>query len=511
MSETHQDKNKRIVKNSLYLYARMFIMLALSIFTARVVYNTLGVDNYGIYHLVGGIIVFFSFLNRGLARASSRFITADIADNDIEKGTRTFNVCLQAHLIIAAIILLLAETVGLYIVNFILNIPADRMYAANWVYQLSVFSAVLGIIQSPFGSVITAYEKMNIYAYFTILDVIFKLFVIYAVQAINGDKLIVYALLIFGVGITNMIIYRTYSFKTFKICRLKFVKNVTLLKEIFKFTSWSLFGQACVVGTNQGVGVLINIYHSVSVNAAMSVSGNITGVVNQFVHNFRVAFNPQIIKSYNLKDYTYVNSLVVRSSKISSFLLIIFFVPLLFETSNVLRLWLGDYPKYAVEFCILGLCCSYIETICNPLWTVVYSQTNIKKYQLYISSVYSLNFIIGWIILFLGAAPYFVIAVRLVIFLGLMLIRLKFVVVFLPSFNVKDWLKEVFANGLFIFIASIAIIGFVNRFNTLPLFLHILATTILSLCLTLPLIYFKGMSNSERTFIITQIKKRIQK
>lgn len=505
MSESYQDKNKRIVKNSLYLYARMFIMLVISLFTARVVYNTLGVNNYGIYNVVGGIIVFFTFLNSGLATASRRFITADIAANNIEKGTQTFNVCIQAHLIIAFIIFILAETIGIWIVNSILNIPDDRMYAANWVYQLSVFSAILGIIQSPFGSVITAYEKMNVYAYFTIFDVLFKLFVIFAVQAINGDKLIIYALLIFGVGIVNMIIYRVYTFKAFKVCRLKWVKNIVLLKEIFKFTSWSLLGQAAVVGTNQGVNVLVNIYHSVAVNAAMAVSGTITNVVNQFVSNFQIAFNPQIIKSFNLKDYTFVNNLVIRSSKISSFLLIIFFVPLLFETSNVLQLWLGTYPKFAVEFCILTLCCSYIETICNPLWTVVYSQTNIKKYQLYISTIYSLNFFFGWVVLYLGAAPYFVIAVRFTIFLLLMMIRLRFVVVFLPSFNIIGWLKEVFVNGLTIVVISVGIIGVFNEFNTLPLFLHILATTVLSLCLTLPLIYFKGLSDSEKIFIKNQL------
>lgn len=511
MSESYQDKNKRIVKNSLYLYARMFIMLAISLFTARVVYNTLGVDNYGIYGLVGGIIVFFTFLNNGLSSATRRFITADIADNNIEKGHKTFNVCIQAHVIISIIIFVLAETIGLWIVNHVLNIPPDRMNAANWVYQLSIFSAILGIMQSPFGTVITAYEKMNIYAYFTIFDVIFKLLVIYAVQAINGDKLIVYALLIFGVGIVNMAIYRIYTFRAFKICHLKKVKDLPLLKEIFKFMSWSVLGQAAVVGTNQGVNVLVNVFHSVAVNAAMSVSSRITGLVNQFVSNFQVAFNPQIIKSYNTKDYTYVNSLVIRSSKISSFLLIIFFVPLVFETSNVLTLWLGSYPKYAVEFCILTLCCSYIETICNPLWTVVYAQTNIRNYQIYISSVYSLNFLIGWLILYLGAEPYYVLLVRFIVFLLLMVIRLIFVIRFLPGFNMKEWIKEVFAKDMTIVFLSVGILFLFNKINNLPLFSHILATTAVSLCCTLPMIYFGGMSNSEKQFVKNNILNKIKK
>ena len=263
------EKNKKILINTLYMYIRMFIMLILSLFTARIVFNTLGVDNYGIYGLVAGIIVFFSFLNNGLSAATKKFVTGAIVDES-ESISHTFNTCIIAHFIISLIVLFLSETIGIWIVNNVLNIPHDRIYAANWVYQLSVIAAILGIIQSPFGALIIAYEKMNIYAYFTIIDVVFKLFIIYLIQYINGDKLIIYSILIFTVTLINIVIYFVYTYQQFPLCRIQRIRlDRKLLKEIFSFTSWSLFGQAAVVGTNQGTSVLVNVYNSVAVNAAM--------------------------------------------------------------------------------------------------------------------------------------------------------------------------------------------------------------------------------------------------
>ncbi|MCF2738813.1 lipopolysaccharide biosynthesis protein, partial [Bacteroides caecigallinarum] len=446
--ESSKSKNKQILKNTLFMYSRMIVMLIISLFTARIVYNTLGIENYGTYSVVGGIIVFFAFLNNGLSSATKRYVTGEIAIGTEESISHVFNTCIIAHCIVALIVLVLAEVIGVYVVNEVLNIPSYKLYAANYVYQLSVISAVLGIIQSPFGAVILAYEKMNIYAYFTITDVIFKLLVIYLVQTITGDKLIVYALLIFGVSIIDMMMYRIYTFITFPVCRLKKIRiDKPLLKEVFSFTTYSLAGQAAVVGTNQGVSVLVNLYHSVAVNAAMGVSSTITNTVQGFVGNFQAAFNPQIIKSYASKDYAYLETLMVKAAKISSFLIIIFLVPLIFEIGNVLTLWLGDdYPKYTEEFCLLVLFSNYIEALAAPLWMMLYAQSNIKKYQLIVSSIYSLNFFGSWIVLFLGALPYHVITIRIFIFLILLMIRLYYVGVLFQGFHKLQWVKKVVIN-----------------------------------------------------------------
>ncbi len=501
-NNSSSEKNRIILKNTLFMYGRMLVMLFISLFTARVVFNTLGVDDYGTYNLVAGIIVFFTFLNNGLGIATKRYITAEIAKGDERSISHVFYICILAHLIIASIILVLAETVGLWGVNYILNIPSGRMYAANWVYQLSVISAVLGIVQSPFGSVIVAYEKMNIYAYFTIFDAVAKLFIIYMVQAVGGDKLIIYAFLVFGVSIANMLLYRIYTYRTFPVCRLNERKrDKPLLKEIFSFMSWSLAGQAAVVGTNQGVSVLVNIYYNVAVNAAMGVSNSITNIINGFITNFQVAFNPQIVKSYVSKDFSYLQNLIVRSSKLSSFLVIIFLVPLMFEAGNVLKIWLGDYPEYSVEFCILTLLAIYFEAVSAPLWMTVYAQKDIKSYQIVISTVYSLNFFVGWLVLFLGAAPYSVITVRVIVFIALAGIRLYFTKKFFTQFDVKRWIEDVLWKGILIFFISSILTGGIMFFIECHIFIHIILTTLISLCFTLPMIYFLGLKLNERNFI----------
>ena len=501
-NNSSSEKNRIILKNTLFMYGRMLVMLFISLFTARVVFNTLGVDDYGTYNLVAGIIVFFTFLNNGLGIATKRYITAEIAKGDERSISHVFYICILAHLIIASIILVLAETVGLWGVNYILNIPSGRIYAANWVYQLSVISAVLGIVQSPFGSVIVAYEKMNIYAYFTIFDAVAKLFIIYMVQAVGGDKLIIYAFLVFGVSIANMLLYRIYTYRTFPVCRLNERKrDKPLLKEIFSFMSWSLAGQAAVVGTNQGVSVLVNVYYNVAVNAAMGVSNSITNIINGFITNFQVAFNPQIVKSYVSKDYSYLQSLIIRSSKLSSFLVIIFLVPLMFEAGNVLKIWLGDYPEYSVEFCILTLLAIYFEAVSAPLWMTVYAQKDIKSYQIVISTVYSLNFFVGWLVLFLGAAPYSVITVRVIVFIALAGIRLYFTKKFFTQFDVKRWIEDVLWKGILIFFISSILTGGIMFFIECHIFIHIILTTLISLCFTLPMIYFLGLKLNERNFI----------
>lgn len=506
-------KNKQILRNTMFMYSRMIIMLIISLFTARIVYNTLGIENYGTYNVVAGIIVFFTFLNNGLNTATKRYVTSEIATGTEKSISHVFNTCIIAHFIIALIVFILAEAIGVYAVNEILNIPPDKFYAANWVYQLSVITAVLGIIQSPFGAVILAYEKMDIYAYFTIADVIFKLIIVYLVQAISGDKLIVYSLLIFGVSIINMAIYRIYTYKTIPVCRLKnFRLDKPLLKEIFGFTSWSLAGQAAVVGTNQGVSVLINIYNSVVINAAMGISNTITNTVQGFINNFQIAFNPQIIKSYVTKDYKYLETLMIRAAKVSSFLVIIFLVPLIFEVSNVLTLWLGDsYPQYTEKFCILVLFANYIEAMSAPLWMMIYAQSNIKGYQILISSIYSLNFWGSWIVLYFGANPYYVIIVRIIIYSVLLIIRLYYVKILFPQFNKLKWFSNVVIKGFIIIIISLIPTYYSSYYIHINLFFNILFTTLVSLLITTPLIYGIGLDKQEKSYIKCLITKKIHK
>ena len=494
------------------MYGRMLILLLISLFTARVVFNTLGIEDYGTYAVVGSIIVFFSFINRGLNSSTSRYITADIADGNIEKGRKTFSVCLQAHMLIAGIIIILAETIGLWCVNYILKIPEGREVAANIVYQFSVISAVLAVMQSPYSAAITAYERMDIYSYFSIVEVIMKLAIIYLVQALSGDKLIIYSILLFCTGLISIFFYWFYSMKAFEICRFKWQKDKALLVDIFKFMTWSTLGQAMVVGTNQGASVLVNVYHSVVANAAMGISGAITGTVGDFINNFQVAFRPQIIKSYATKDYDYLQSLMIRASKVSSFLVIIFLVPIIFEVENVLTIWLGEgYPSLFPAFCRWTLIAIYFEAISAPLWMIMYAQTNIRNYQLVTSSVYSLNFLIGWLIFWLGAAAYQIVVVRCAVFFALIFVRLYYTKTIFPQFSSRTWLLQVLGGGLIIMLISGIITGIASSVIHANMFLHVCIITMISIAVSVPLILYIGLSMNERTMLLQFVSRKIKR
>lgn len=506
------ENNKRIVKNTLFMYIRMLVQLCVAFYTTRIVFNVLGTDNYGIYSVVGGVIVFFSFLNNGLTSATKRYITTEIAKGTVESGQHVFNVCVIAHIIISAIVLVFAETIGVWAINHLLNIPPDRMEPANWVFQLSIFATVVGIMQSPFDATIVAYERMNIYAYFSILDVVFKLLIVFALSAIHGDKLIIYAWLVFAVGVVMILINRIYCYRQFDICKWKYQKDPALLKDIFKFMSWSLMGQLSLIGTNEGVTMLINVYFNVAVNAAMGVSNQIINNVNKFVSNFQVAFNPQIIKSYANKEYDYLRTLIIRSSKLSSYLVIIFLVPLLFETPNVLSVWLGNYPQYSVEFCLLTFVAIFLEAIGAPLWMLQYAQTNIKQYQIVISGVYGLAFPACWILLaFTSVPPYYVIIVRIIIFIGLLIIRLIYARKLLPILMVKYWLREVLGKSVLIIIISSILTGALYFHLQANRLISILIITFVSLLCNIPLIIFVGFNKQERLFCANIIRKRIRR
>ena len=503
------ENNKRIAKNTFFMYARMLILMGVSLFTVRVVFNVLGTNDYGTYNIVAGIIVFFTFLNSGLSSATKRYITAEIANGTTESCKHVFNTCVVAHFIVAGIIFLLAEVIGVWTVNDILNIPSDRIYAANWVFQMSVFSALLGIMQSPFEAAIVAYEKMNIYAYFSIVDVILKLLIVYLLIVLPGDKLIVYSCLLLGVSFITVFINRIYCYRSFLICRWYYKKDVPLLKDVFKFMSWSLLGQAAVVGTNQGVSVLINVYFNVAVNAAMGISNQIVNIANRFVTNFQVAFNPQIIKSYANKEYDYLLTLIFRASKISSFLIIVFLVPLIFEAPKLLTFWLGNYPEYTIEFCIFTFIAIYIEAIGAPLWMLVYSQTNIRQYQVVLSSVYMMNFFLGWISLSMHQPPYVVIIIRIFIFVVLLGIRLYYASLLLHLLNKKRWIWQILIKGIVIIMISCVITGVLSKVVVLPNLFHVLVISILSLCYTLPLCFCLGLDADERLFCINIFKNKI--
>lgn len=367
------ENNKRIARNTGMLYLRMFFTMGVSLFTSRVVLNTLGVVDFGIYNVVGGIVVMFAFLNGTLGSGTQRFITFQLGKNDFDELKKIFSISLSLHAIIALIILILAETIGLWFLNNKLNIPLDRLNAAQWVYQFSVLASVISIIQVPYNASIIAHENMSVYAYVSIVEVLLKLILIYLLWVSNYDKLIVYSFLIFAVSLLTMLIYRIYCKKKYPECNYYYVWDKKIFQSMLNFSGWNIFGVLAFTGANQGINILLNIFFGPSVNAARAVSYQVSSSVNAFVTNFQTAVSPQIVKLFAENKIEELKQLVFQNAKYAFLLLLFISLPVMFELEIILYLWLKNVPDSTVLFCRIILIQSLLYSINTPFIMAIHA------------------------------------------------------------------------------------------------------------------------------------------
>lgn len=504
--------NKRIAKNTLFMYIRMLILMVVSLITTRIIFQILGVVDYGIYNIVGSIIVFFTIINNALTTATRRYIIAEMVNGDIDSKRRVFCTAVISHILIAIIVALLAEAIGLWLINSWLNIPKERMYAANVVYQMSIISAIINIMQAPYTAAITAHEKMSIYTYFSIFEAILKFVVVGSLLIIPGDKLIIYSIVILLTSLILRLLYRNYCKKNFHECTFEISKiSKSLFKEIFAFMGWSFFGQAAVVFTNQGVSVLVNIFFSVSANAAMGISNQITSIVTQFVNNFQVAFHPQITKLFVSKNYDELINLTIRSSRITSYLVLFFMIPIIFQIRNFLIIWLGEFPEYSVEFCIFTLTAVYLESVSSPFWMINYSDTQLRSYQIGAALIFSLCFFVGWIVLVLGYPPYSVVIVRTILMGVMISFRIYMVRAKVPSFPIWRWVKEVLITSIIVLVIPCVSLFLFDKVVINNLLLDLLVNCTICVILMGISIYLFGLSQSEKCFVKDKLKSFVQR
>lgn len=331
MTNQISENNKRIAKNTLLLYVRMLFMMLVSLYTSRVVLNTLGVVDFGIYNVVGGVIAMLGFLTGSLGAASSRYITYDLGIGDMAIMKRTLGNIKSIHYILAGVILLIGETVGLWFVVTKLQIPAERATAAFWVYQFSILSSMLAVISVPYNATIIAHEKMSAFAYISIVDAVLKLLIVYLLVVIPYDKLIIYAVLLFVIQSFDQIVYIVYCSKHFEETRSRCCYDKKKFKEIFAFAGWTMNGNLAVMGYTQGLNILLNMFFGPAVNAARGIAVQVQSVCQMFCVNFQMALNPQLTKSYAKGDITSMHSLLIKSSKFSFYILYVIAVPLMFE------------------------------------------------------------------------------------------------------------------------------------------------------------------------------------
>lgn len=502
--------SKTIAKNTLFLYLRMFFNLGVSLYTSRVVLQVLGVEDFGIYNLVGGVVVLFSFLNASMSAATQRFINFEKASGVLEHVKKIFNISVVNHLLISFIVLVLAETIGVWVLNYKLNIPPERVYAANVMYQMTVITTIVDIIRVPYNGIILAYERMSYYAYLGIFETLSKLGIVYLLILFSSfDHLIFYGILYMSVSLLTNCVYYMYCRRTFpKETSFKFYKDVDKIKELFSFSGWILFGQIALVGANQGISLILNIFHGVVANAALGIANQVNGAIYNFVSNFQLAFNPQIVQSYALKDYELNKSLILGTSKYSFFLMAIISTPILYFTHSILVLWLGNHlPDYAEGFVQVIILCSLIDALAGPFWMSASAIGSIKKYNIFLTTINLCTLPVVYVLMRYGYNPVYAFYAKFIIYIIMQVFRCYFIHKYL-KFNRKDFLFYLFAVSL-IFIYLLALVVINNNQFAYSLVQIALGTMLLEVILLL-MICTLGLSSGERVWVVNFVKSKLR-
>lgn len=502
--------NRRIAKNAFLMYMRMFILMPISLYTSRVILNTLGVEDFGIYNVVGGVIAMLGFLNASLSGASSRFITFNIGIGDHKKLKRTFGNILSIHALLALIILLLGETICLWFVYTQLQIPQPRFDAAIWVYHFSVISAILSILTVPYNSTIIAHEHMSAFAYLGIFDGIARLAIALMVNVSTYDKLILYALLLLLLQIFDFIVYTVYSTLHFEETKSRPVLDKTEFYSLFKFAGWVMTGNLAVIGSTHGFNILLNLFFGPAVNAARGIAVQLQNVVKNFCYNFQIALNPQITKSYAQEDYQNLSVLIIRSSRFSFFLMLFLSLPIILEAPILLKWWLNVVPDYTVQFLRWTLCSTIIYALANPIVHTINSSGNLKTFQIAESLVLSLVLPLSYIALKVyNCPPVIPFVIYFIIELLTQIVRL-IIVLPVAKITMKTYLEEVIIPIFFVLLFSLPLPIFASMIisNQYINFFTVSALSIFSVGICT---LYMGCNKGERAFVLNVIKEKIKR
>lgn len=509
MSEISASNNGRIAKNTILLYGRMLLIMAVTLYTSRVVLNTLGVEDYGIYNVVGGIVTMFSFLNSAMITSTQRYLTFELGKGDGERLKLVFATSLRIHVIIALVIIFLTETIGLWFFYNKMVIPDERLIPAMWVLQISVITMIFQVMSVPYNSVIIAHESMGVFAVISILEVVLKLLVVYLLLLGNLDKLILYAVLIACVQLLVQIIYVVYCRKHFEETRSIRMKDKSLFIEMGKFAGWNVWGNLASMLMGTGVNMLLNMFFGPVVNAARAIAVQVENALNQFSTNFQLAVNPQITKLYAQESLAEMHNLIYRASKFTFFLLLAISLPVLMETETILVIWLKIVPDYTVPFLQLLLIIMLVNSTSNPLMTAAAATGNVKKYQSVIGGILLSIVPIAYFVLRMGGDPTSVYIVYLIILVIAFIARLL-IVRPLIHLSLRNYFSKVVSICAFIFVLSG---GTAYAFKMLlpQGVLYSVLICIISILLVLFYSYFLGLTKGEKIFIDDKIRNVINK
>lgn len=506
-----QGSKRVILKNTLVLYARMIVTMLISLYTSRIVLKALGIDDYGLYNVVGGVVALFSFIRTSLASATQRFMSYELGRTDSESDTnRVFCASVTTHIMLAVIIFIFCESLGLWFLNSQVNIPEGREFAANVIYHFSVISICISMLNVPFNACVISHEDMGFFAFISILDALLKLGIAMVVaRIVYADRLIYYGLLIMLITVVNQVIYNLFCRKNYNECHFRFIWDKTMVGRIFSFSSWSLLGQLAVMASNQGASILVNIFYSVSANAAIGVAQQANHAISGLVANFQTAYQPQITKAYAANNYGYQNQLIFQASKISFFLMFIVSLPVIFNIDELMEIWLDTVPDGASQFCVLFMIASMLNAIGGPLWMSVFATGNIKHYQIATTIAYLSDVVVVYLLFKIGFPPVTAVVVKVIVNAIVVFIRMVYCKKAISFFSAKKFVECVLLP-LAVCSALSVLMGYIIFHFAQTLVLKILASIIV-LLLSIAISYAIGLNMNEKKAIKSMVRGFIQK
>lgn len=503
------ENNKRIAKNTILLYVRTFVIQLIALYTSRKILEILGIEDFGIYNVVGSVVGMLAFLNGSMTVATARFLTIELGKKNFQAYNRVFSMAVIIHFVIALIILLAAETIGLWFVNSQLNIPAERMFATNCVYQTSILIVLINIIQTPYTASLTAHEHFNVYAYVNIGEAVLKLVVVFLLMLASWDKLVVYGILLMAVQLSSATIYRSYAIKHFQGCRFCWQWNRNIFRAMFGFTSWNMLGTLAWLFKDQGSNMLMNIFGNPMINAARGISCQVSGATKNLVSGFGTAVSPQLTKNYAADNQEGLHKLLMTSSKISYILLFIITLPILLELPYILDLWLVDVPEHAVLFTRIIMIEALCDPLGNPMITSLMATGNIRNYQIVVGGFMLLNLPISYVFLRMGLPIFVPLAVSLCISVFSLILRLYFCKMQIALSAMAYWNKVVCPIIFLTILSALCPIVVLNEMD--EGFFRLIVTILTCFVSVTVCAYAIGLSNSERSIVNNLVKEQIQK
>jgi O-antigen/teichoic acid export membrane protein len=499
MTDTSSN-NKRIAKNTVLLSIRMLFMMLVGLYTSRVVLNTLGVEDFGIYNVVGGIVAMFGFINSAMANGTQRYITFELGRMNFTQLQKVFCTSMNIHILISLLIIILAETIGLWFFYHKMTIPLDRINAALYVYQFSILSSVVMIMSVPYNATIIAHEKMSAFAYISVLEVILKLLVVYLLLLPKDfDRLAIYSFLIFCVQLIIRFTYVFYCKRHFPEVHYHFLWDKKLFKEMTGFAGWNLWGNCAGVASTQGLNILLNIFFGPAVNTARGIAVQVQTAISQFSNNFQMAINPQITKSYASNNYDYMHSLIFKSSKFTYFILLFLSLPVMIEAEIILSIWLKIVPEYTVVFLRLVLCITIIDAVANPLMISATATRKVKLYQSVVGGLLLFILPISYLVLKLGGNPSSVFTVHLCICIIAFIVRL-FIIRPMIKLPLSTYVHQVILKCLMVTVIAIILPLSLKKILPESLYTLIIICFVCSVSI-LCAAYWIGLNRSERLFV----------